>query len=118
MGRSGLITDTEVGFMSASWSAEEKQNLPQRYGCRILLERATMDQLHDKSWPNNAYIVTYRLDGQVYKDLCQGLRTKVFDLYYDKFGKGVIENIDWGYGTVSPKLWGYQSKNNDDKKKR
>jgi len=47
-----------------------------------------------------------------------GPRVKVFDLYYDKFGKGVIENIDWGYGTVSPKLWGYQSKNKDDKKKR
>jgi len=113
-----LSIATEVGSMAQSWSADEKESLPQRYGCRILLEKATMDQLNDKSWPNTAYIVTYRLEGQVCKDLCMGPRTKVFNLYYDKFGKGVIENIDWGYGTVPPKLWGYQSKNKDEKKKR
>jgi len=104
--------------MANGWSSDEKQNLPPKYGCRILLEKATMDQLNDKSWPNNAYIVTYKIDEVVYKDLCQGTRTKVFDLYYDKFGSGVIKNIDWGFGTVSPKLWGYQPKSKDDNRKK
>lgn len=104
--------------MADGWSLDEKQNLPSKYGCRILLEGATMDQLKDKSWPNNAYIVRYRLNGQIYRDLCQGTRSKVFDLYYDKFGKEVIEHIDWGYGTVSPKIWGYQPKNKDENKKK
>lgn len=104
--------------MTDGWSSDEKQNLPPKYGCCILLERAPMDQLKDKSWPNNAYIVTYRLNGQLYRDLCQGTRSKVFDLYYDKFGKGVIENIDWGFGTVSPKLWGNQPKNKSENKKK
>ena len=37
------------------------------------------------------------------------------DLYYDKFGAGVIQKIDWGYGRTNPKLWGYQA---PQKKKR
>lgn len=104
--------------MTLDWSMDELQNLPPQYGCRILLEKATMNQLNDKSWPNNAYIVTYKLNDKMHKDLCMGHRAKIFDLYYDKFGKDVIQNIDWGYGTVSPKIWGSQSKTKEDKKKK
>lgn len=75
-----------------------------------------MDQLKDKSWPNDAYIITYKINNETYKDLCRGSRVKIFDLYYDKFGKNVIQDIDFGYGTVSPKLWGYKSPENKKKK--
>jgi len=98
------------------WSEEEKKDLPPRYGCSILLENASMDQLKDKSWPNDAYIITYKINNETYKDLCRGSRVKIFDLYYDKFGKNVIQDIDFGYGTVSPKLWGYKSPENKKKK--
>ena len=36
-------------------------------------------------------------------------------MYYDKFGPGVVKKIDWGYGRVSPKIWGYKS---PEKKRR
>ena len=98
------------------WSSEEKKNLPQKYGCSILLERATMEQLKDPSWPVDAYIIKYKIDDNVYMDLCRGSKVKIFDLYYDKFGTGVIQDIGWGYGKINPKLWGYKSP--DTKKKR
>ena len=40
----------------------------------------------------------------------------LFDLYYDKYGPGAIKKIDFGFGTVNPKLWGYKAPS--DKKKR
>lgn len=98
------------------WSEEEKKDLPPKYGCNILLENASIEQLKDKSWPTDAYIITYNLNKETYKDLCRGSRVKIFDLYYDKFGKNVIKNIDFGYGTVSPKLWGYKSSESKKKK--
>jgi hypothetical protein len=48
-------------------------------------------------------------------DLCRGTRVKIFDMYYDKFGPDVITKIDWGYGRVSPRIWGYKA---PEKKKR
>ena len=41
----------------------------------------------------------------------------LFDMYYDKFKQG-LKTIDYGKGTISPKLWGYSSPQNNGKKKR
>jgi hypothetical protein len=43
-------------------------------------------------------------------------RVDLFDMYYDKYGPGAIQKIDFGYGRVNPKLWGY--KQPEKKKKR
>ena len=32
----------------------------------------------------------------------------IFDMYWDKFREG-LKSIDFGYGRVNPRLWGYQS---------
>jgi hypothetical protein len=37
-------------------------------------------------------------------------------MYYDKYGPGAVQRIEFGYGQVNPKLWGY--KKPDDKKKK
>jgi hypothetical protein len=111
-----LNANLEVDIAMESWSSEEKTNLPPKYGCTILLERASMEQLKDPSWPLDAYIIKYKIDDKIYMDLCRGSRVKIFDLYYDKFGTGVIQDIGWGYGKINPKLWGYKSP--DSKKKR
>jgi hypothetical protein len=29
-------------------------------------------------------------------------------MYYDKYGKGAVQKIDFGYGAVNPKSWGYE----------
>ena len=100
----------------AEWSKEEKETLIQSYGCNLVHERATPEQIKDKSLPSDTLQVVYRLNDQVYTDLCRGKRVDVFDLYYDKFGKGALIRIEWAYGQVNPKLWGNTAK--PEKKKR
>ena len=98
------------------WTPEEKKETSSRYGCEILFERATLDQVKDPSLPNDAYLIFYRIENQTYMDLCRGRRVKIFDLYYDKFGPGSVQKIDFGYGRVSPRVWGYKTP--DGKKKK
>ena len=97
------------------WTSEEKKSLPPRYGCELLFEKTTLQQIKDPSLPNDAYLVIYEVDGSSYMDLCRGTRVRIFDLYYDKFGPGALIKIDWGYGRTNPKLWGYKQ---PEKKKR
>jgi hypothetical protein len=89
--------------------------VPSQYGCEILLEKATLQQLKDPSFPLDAHIVTYIVKDETYTDLCRGSKVKIFDLYFDKFGHGAVQKISWGYGKVSPKVWGYKA---PEKKKR
>ena len=98
------------------WTPEEKKETSSRYGCEILFERATLAQVKDPSLPNDAYLIFYRIENQTYMDLCRGRRVKIFDLYYDKFGPGSVQKIDFGYGRVSPRVWGYKTP--DGKKKK
>lgn len=90
-----------------SWTQEEKKNLPPNYGCQLIYEKATQEQIKDKNVPNDAYLVTYAVSDEVFVDVCRGKRVKIFDLYYDKFGPGSVLSIDFGYGSVNPRLWGY-----------
>ena len=94
----------------------ERNVLPSDYGCQILLEKTTLEMAKDKSFPNDARLIWYIVDGVEYMDLTRCSKTsKLFDMYYDRYGKGAVQKIDFGYGTVSPKLWGYKS---PDKKKK
>lgn len=97
------------------WTPEEKKEIPSQYGCELLLERTNLEQLKNPSLPSDAYIVTYLVENEICMDLCRGTKIKIFDLYYDKFGPGSIQKIDWGYGRTNPKMWGYQK---PEKKKR
>jgi hypothetical protein len=98
------------------WTPEEKKKIPPQYGCELLFERTTLQQIKDPSLPNDAYIVIYRLNNETFMDLCRGSRVKIFDMYYDKFGPGSVQKIDWGYGRTSPKLWGYKASEGKKKK--
>ena len=89
--------------------------LPHEYGCEILFEKTTVDKVKDSSLPNDAYLIWYNIDGQQFLDLVRGTRVRIFDMYYDKYGPGVVQKIDFGYGRTNPKLWGYQK---PEKKKR
>lgn len=96
-------------------SQNEKNVLPNDYGCDILFEKTTFDKVKDSSLPNDAYIVEYTFDGEDYIDLVRGSRVNVFDLYYDLYGSGAIQKISFGYGKTNPKLWGIKK---TEKKKR
>lgn len=91
-------------------------NDPSSYGCQVLLEKTDLDTANDKTFPNDAKLIWYIEDGKEYIDLVRcKKRVDLFDMYYDKYGKGAVQKIDFGYGTVNPKLWGYKS---PDKKKK
>ena len=92
---------------SSAWSAEEKK-LIGTYGCQLINEDATQEQLMNKKVPTDSMIVTYKSKEKVYKDLCRGSKVNIFDLYFDKFGKGSVQKIDYGHGTISPTQWGYK----------
>ncbi len=111
------VSSVKEGALKVEWTAEEKKDIPPLYGCEILLENTSIEATKDPSFPTDAYIVKYKIDGKNYIDLCRGSRTRIFDLYYDKFGPDVIQKIDWGYGRVSPKLWGYKSTTKTKKRK-
>jgi hypothetical protein len=112
----GKNQDVKEDEVKMEWTPEEKLSLPPRYGCQILLEKTTVEQAKDPSFPNDAYLIWYTVDGQTYIDLCRtSKRSNLFDLYYDKFGPGAVQKIDFGYGRTNPKIWGYKS---PEKKKR
>jgi hypothetical protein len=90
--------------------------LPSNYGCDILLEKTTVEAAKDSSFPNDAYLIWYEIGGEENVDLVRGSRVRIFDMYYDKYGPGVVKKIDFGYGRTNPKLWGY--KQPEKKKKR
>ena len=51
------------------WTAKEKENLNLRYSTCLLKENCNEEDLNDRSLPLDAYIVTYKMDGAIRKDL-------------------------------------------------
>ena len=102
----------------AEFGTENSQINPSDYSCQILQEKTTLEAANDKSLPNDARLVWYIVDGVEYIDLTRCRKTvELFDMYYDKYGNGAVQKIDFGFGTVNPKLWGYKSKDKDKKRK-
>ena len=107
--------NTEI--METYWTPSEKESLKEQYGCEILVENGSLDEVMTTDAPSDAWVVTYEIDGTVHRDLTRGSRVKLFDMYYDKFKMG-IKIIDDGKGIIKPSLWGYQSATAPKKKKR
>ena len=99
--------------------AEEKQESkiqPSDYSCEILLEKTTEDKATDKSFPTDAYIVRYVENGTQHLDVTRCYKmVNIFDMYYDKYGKGAVQSIEFGHGTIKPSQYGYKT---PEKKKR
>ena len=101
----------------ASFGSDFNQINPSDYSCQILLEKTTLEAANDKSFPTDARLIWYVVDGTEHIDLVRcGKVVKLFDMYYDKYGKGAVQKIDFGFGTVNPKLWGIKAKS--DKKRK
>lgn len=98
------------------WSEDERKTLPKQYNCELLFHNAEESQIMSLDLPSDAYIVEYTTDKGEFKDLCRSSKmSNIFDLYYDKIGTNNIRKIDFGYGRVNPKLWGYAA---PEKKRR
>ena len=90
---------------------------PSDYSCQILQEKTTLEAANDKSLPNDARLIWYVVDGVEHIDLTRCRKTvELFDMYYDKYGKGSIQKIDFGYGQMNPKLWGNKPKKEKKRK--
>jgi hypothetical protein len=99
-----------------TWTVQERESLKSRYGCEILKHNCTLNEAKVTDVPNDAYIVTYLMNGKVCYDLTRsGKKVNIFDMYYDAMGN-VIQSIEWGYGKISPKVWGYEAPKNKKRK--
>ena len=109
-------TKTEEEQSMTSWTPSEKENSKSVYGCDILIENGTWEQVSTKDCPYDAMIITYVVDGETRYDLTRSQKAvNIFDMYYDKFGKG-LKNIDYGEGRHNPKLWGLKAPQTKKKK--
>ena len=85
------------------------------YSCQVLLENTSLDKANDKSFPSDAYLVWYNVEGSEVLDLTRSAKkANIFDMYYDKYSTD-LKRIEYGHGTVNPSQWGYKS---PEKKKR
>lgn len=125
MGKSCMSSDLRNDVQRANGKGEvnlendsnnKNDVLPSKYGCQILFQDTTLEQVKDPSLPTDAYLVYYKFQEKICLDLCRGgKRADIFDFYYDKYGKDSLQKISWGYGKCNPRIWGYKS---PEKKKR
>jgi len=95
---------------------EESKFKPSDYWCEILLENTTLEKAQDKKLPTDAFNVFYVLEGKEHVDVTRSEKmANVFDMYYDRYGKGAVQKIEYGHGTIRPNLWGLKA---PEKKKR
>lgn len=99
----------------SDYGKDERIIVPSSYGCDVLLENTTIEKAKDSSFPSDAYLIWYIVNEKENIDLVRGTRSRIFDMYYDKYGPGAIQKIDFGYGRTNPKLWGYKQ---PEKKKK
>jgi len=96
---------------------EEVKFNPADYWCDIILEKTTQEKALDRKLPTDAFNVTYVVEGETCLDVTRSEKmANVFDMYYDRYGKDVVQKIEYGHGTIRPNLWG--NKPLDKKKKR
>ena len=94
---------------------EENKMRPEEYSCQILLDKTSLEKANDKSFPTDAYLVWYNVDGNELLDVTRSNKqANIFDMYYDRYGKN-LKRIEYGFGGVNPSQWGYKP---PEKKKR
>ena len=90
-----------------------------QYSCQIVLEKTTHDKANDKQLPSDAFNVTYLIDCKEHLDVTRSEKmANVFDMYYDKYGKGAIQSIVYGHGTIRPNLWNVKPPERKRRKRR
>ena len=95
---------------------EESKFNPSDYWCDIILEKTTQEKALDRKLPTDAFNVTYIEGNAEHLDVTRSEKmANVFDMYYERYGKGAIQKIEYGHGTIRPNLWGVKP---PEKKKR
>ena len=98
---------------------EEVKFNPSDYWCDIILEKTTQEKALDRSLPTDAFNVTYMVEGKEHLDVTRSEKmANVFDMYYDKYGKGAVKSISYGHGTIRPNLWNVKPPERKKRKRR
>ena len=101
--------DTEEKLAEPPKKPEEKFD-PSQYSCEIIQEKTTHEKANDRKLPSDAFNVTYVVEGETLLDVTRSAKmANVFDMYYDRYGKGSVQRIDFGHGTVNPSQYGYKA---------
>ena len=101
-----MTTKTEKQVTEEAKKPEKKFDTSV-YSCEIILEKTTKEKADDRQLPTDAFNVFYTVDGKEHLDVTRSEKmVNVFDMYYDRYGKGVVQKIDYGAGTIRPNLWG------------
>ena len=112
-----VVEDTKKEEVKHNWTTTERQSCLQDYGCEIIVDNGSPEDVRTKKVPTDAFIITYHHGDKVCRDLTRGSKIRLFDMYYDKFKNG-IKSIDFGCGTIKPQSWGYQSPQQKKKKRK
>ena len=91
------------------WSKQERESCKEKYGCEVIVDNGTLEDVSIKHVPSDACIVKYLFEDKVRFDLTRGNKMSIFDMYYDRFKQGAVQSITFGNGNIKPNLWGYQS---------
>ena len=110
-----MTTEVKTEKQVAEEQQEDDKMRPEEYSCQILLDKTSLEKANDKSFPTDAYLVWYNVDGNELLDVTRSSKQVIiFDMYYDKYGKN-LKRIEYGFGAVNPTQWGYKP---PEKKKR
>ena len=60
-----MTTKTKTEKKELIWTSQEKENHKSEYGCEILVENGTLDQVSTTNAPTDAFIVTYEYQDKV-----------------------------------------------------
>tara|TARA_B100000900_G_scaffold370174_1_gene348480 strand:- start:563 stop:892 length:330 start_codon:yes stop_codon:yes gene_type:complete len=86
----------------------KNQDVPDKqdkYGIVVLEIDCDKSLADNTKLPRNSYLVTYITDGVEHNDIIVGLKTDIFDCYYDSLGKGSLQSISYTNGTINSKLF-------------
>jgi len=112
------LEEKPIDKRQSIWTKKERESSKTIYGCEIIVEDGSMNEVNVRNAPTDAFIVKYMFEDKLHVDLTRGSRGNIFDMYYDKFKQGGIQSIDYGQGTIKPNLWGYQNPSPKKKKRK
>lgn len=83
---------------------------------KIIKKECTLEDANDSTLPYTAYLVTYKMDGEIKYDLVIGKKqVEIFDYYWDLYRNDFI-TMKQSEGKMNPKLWNDPSLKKDKKK--
>ena len=103
-----MTTEVKTEKQVAEEQQEDDKMRPEEYSCQILLDKTSLEKANDKSFPTDAYLVWYNVDGNELLDVTRSSKqVNIFDMYYDKYGKN-LKRSEYGLGAGNPTQWGYK----------